>query len=64
MKKRKNNQRTVSGTVSNDRCDLCGPDHRICPDQFRTDSVSYRRSTDHPARLHSGLQFPDSLWDV
>ena len=30
--KRKNNQRTVSGTVSNDRCDLCGPDHRICPD--------------------------------
>ena len=32
--KKKNNQRTVSGTVSNDRCDLCGPDHRICPDQF------------------------------
>ena len=33
--KRKNNQRTVSGTVSNDRCDLCGPDHRICPDQIQ-----------------------------
>lgn len=36
----------------------------FAPISFGQDSVSYRRSTDHPARLHSGCNFPDSLWDV
>ena len=36
----------------------------FAPISFRTDSVSYRRSTDHPPPPSLRLQFPDSLWDV
>ena len=52
--KEKNNQRTVSGTVSNDRCDLCGPDHRHLPPIGFRQIQFHHSSLNHPARLHSG----------
>ena len=36
----------------------------FAPISFGQIQFSYRRSTDHPARLSLRLQFPDSLWDV